>query len=223
MRKQFNAKLQHIFLLLPLLFACSFVMANAQKAVSKPKIVLPTAKTLKAGKIRFALGKTQKTVDLSSDISGCLTVEDRTDPKAGRWDVTDFQIIDKVAKNNKFYFLLLASAGGNCNVQGHCGATEDYTLIWLKLGKTLKVEDKKAAVVTSCHYASINMQSPNIYNEDGKHLPLKLEKGALTIEIEENADYAEREYKFSRIVYKHAEAEKGFEIISINRERPKTN
>ena len=168
------------------------------------------------GKARLTSGKLQSIINLSKDVSGCFQTYDATDPKRRKYDATGFDLIDSVKKGGSTYVVLLATAGGNCNVQGQCGATEDWTLIWLKLNQNLKVLAKKAAIVQSCFYDSFDLESEL---EEGK-TPFKMVKGELKVEYSENLYQKDLEYQYHTLTYKHAEAEKGLMIVSEKRQRP---
>ena len=174
----------------------------------------------KLGKAQIISGKASAVIDLSKDISGCLLIYDGTDPKLKKYDATGFNLLDSVRKNGAIYLVLVATSGGNCNVQGHCGATEDWTMIWLKLSNNLKVLDKKAVVVQSCHYGSIDLESIELDKNDVQKPP-KLVNGKLKIGYSENQYREDRDYIFHTLTYKKAEAEKGFTVKTEKRERPK--
>jgi hypothetical protein len=169
------------------------------------------------GRARLTSGKLQSVINLSKDVSGCFLTYDITDPKRREYDVTAFDLIDSVKKNGSLYLVLLGSANGNCHIQGQCGAAEDWTLVWLKLSPTLKVLDKKAAIVQSCLYNSIDLESEF---DEGK-TPLKMVNGELKVEYSENRYQQDLEYKYHTLTYKRSEAEKGFSIVTENRTRPK--
>lgn len=169
------------------------------------------------GKARITNGKLSSIINLSKDVSGCFLLYDGSDPQSKKADVTSFGVIDSVKKGGSIYVVLLATAGGNCNVQGMCGATEDWTLVWLKLNNNLKVLDKKAIVVQSCRYGNIDLETDF---EEGKR-PLKLVNGSLKIEYSENKYREDEDYKFHTLTYKKAEGEKGFRVVTDKRKRPK--
>jgi hypothetical protein len=169
------------------------------------------------GKFRLTSGKVSSVINLSKDVSGCFLLYDGSDPKSKKSDATSFDLIDSVRKNGSIYLLLLATAGGNCNVQGQCGATEDWTLVWLKLNKSMKVLAKKAAVVQSCRYSNIELES----ELETAETPFKLVNGKLKVEFSENLYNQDLDYKFHTLTYHKAATEKGFSIISEKRPRPK--
>jgi len=102
---------------------------------------------------------------------------------------------------------LLTSAQSNCNIQGYCGAATDYTLIWLKLGASLKLEEKKSAVIEDCK-SNIYIADPEF--ERLNEPPIKLVRGKLTIEYGNTLDDKVR--TLSRLVYDRNSPEQGFFI-----------
>jgi hypothetical protein len=174
--------------------------------------------------MKLTLGQTSRIIDLSKDISGCLTLYDGSISRTATFDATKFQIVDRVAKGDYFYFVILANAGSNCNVQGRCGAAQDNTLIWLKLNQQLQVEDRQTAIINSCYARDIDVIEGDIkYDDDGMSPTATMNNGTLTVEYDENRYTESAEYKVSRLVYKSAEAEKGFSITTEKKERPKDN
>lgn len=100
--------------------------------------------------IRIVAGTEWTLINLTDDISGCLDLFDPHSPKY-RWKLSlGIKVIDRVSKDDNRYLVLLAEAQSNCNVQGYCGAATDHTLIWLKLGAGLKLEEKQSAVIEDC-------------------------------------------------------------------------
>jgi hypothetical protein len=168
------------------------------------------------GRARVSTGKRMKALDLSRDISGCFRTYDGTDPRRKLSDATVFDVIDSVHKHGALYLVVLAKTGGNCNVQGYCGATQDLTLIWLKLSNDLTVLAKKAAVIESCHYSSVVLEPEG---EEGVN-PVKMINGGLKVTYSENKYQRDLDYRLNTLVYTRAEAENGFRIISEKRPRP---
>ena len=162
------------------------------------------------GKAKLTLGKTQKILDLSKDLAGCVMAYDRSDPKLKKFDVSSFRLIDSVTKGGAVYAVLLGVTIGNCNVQGQCGATDAYTLYWLKLSKTLTVLEKQVAVIQDC-MDDINM---------AEDTALALYKGTLTVKYDDNLYRESLDYSFSTLTYNHSEPEKGFFIKIEKRNRP---
>jgi hypothetical protein len=160
--------------------------------------------------IRIAAGTEQTLVDLTDDISGCLDLFDYSYPPPRKWkQPLEIKIIDRVGKDDKRYLVLLTRAQSNCNVQGFCGAATDHTLIWLKLGAALKLEEKKSAVIEKC--------KSNIYVNDSEYnkqdeLVIKLVRGRLAIEYGNTIDDDVR--TLSRLVYDRKFPEQGFVITT---------
>jgi hypothetical protein len=178
-------------------------------AQSKPAKLKATS--LKKGKVQLARGVVKSIIDLSRDVSGCITVYDRSDPKV-KMDTTNISLFDSVVKGGKTYVVLLAEINSGCNITGECGAATDTTLVWLKLNSALKVESKKAVVVQSCFWGDINLTE-----ESGD---IKLKGGKLSLQIETNLYKKDMEYSVSTITYDHAAPEKGLEVKTEKPKRP---
>ncbi len=164
------------------------------------------------GKAKITIGKSRSIINLSEAIAGCLMTYDGSDPESKKYDATSFDLIDSVKKDGSIYVVLLATAGGNCNVQGHCGAAESYTLFWLKLNNSLKLQKKNSVVVQNC------LDDLNL-TEDSE---IKLNQGVLKIQFEDNLDQENLDYTITRLIYKHREAEKGFIVKTKKRDRPQS-
>lgn len=163
------------------------------------------------GKVRITSGKTQSIINLSKDMAGCLMTYDITDPKRRKFDSTSFDLIDSVKKDGSIYVVLLGGSGGNCNVQGQCGASESSTLFWLKLSQTLKVQAKQIVIPEDC-LDDINLTDDSL---------IKMNKGVLSFEFEDNLYRQTLDYTVTKLIYKHSEPEKGFDIKTEKRDRPK--
>lgn len=208
------------------LILCSFVIllpaaARAQQKTLNSPNSLPLISTLPLGKARLTLGKISKIVDLSKNVSGCLSVYDGTDPKGARSSYKNYlKVVDKARKDDYLYIVLLASGQGNCNVQGMCGAATDYSLIWLKLDQKLTVADKKSVTVESCR-GNIELKKPELSETDYQNgFKLALQNKTLAVEFEENRDSEPNAYKYFRLTYNAAEPEKGFTVVDEKRSRP---
>src|SRR5262249_13530303 len=101
-------------------------------------------------RIRIVAGAVRTIVDLTEDVSGCLALFDPVYHKRVMYQSLGIKVLDRVGKDDKSYLVLLTKAQSNCNVQGQCGADSDYTLIWLKLSASLKLEEKKAVIIEDC-------------------------------------------------------------------------
>jgi hypothetical protein len=170
------------------------------------------ATSLKKGKVQLARGAVKSIIDLSKDVSGCITVYDRSDPKV-KMDTTNISLFDTVVKGGKTYVVLVAEINSGCNITGECGAATDTTLVWLRLNNRLKVESKKAVVVQSCFWGDINLTE-----ESGD---IKLKGGKLSLQIETNLYKTDLEYSVSTITYDRAEPEKGIVVKTEKPSRPK--
>ena len=208
------------------LILCSLIIflpanVHAQQTVINNQNKLPLVRTLSVGKARLTLGKITKIVDLSEDISGCLSVYDGTDPKRTRSNYRDYlKVVDKTRKDNYFYIVLLASGQGNCNVQGMCGAATDYTLIWLKLDEKLVVADKKSVTIENCR-GNLSLVKPQPTEDDYQNgFKLALQNKTLAVEFEEDRYSEPSAYKYYRLTYDAAEPEKGFTVIDEKRSPP---
>jgi hypothetical protein len=110
--------------------------------------------------------------------------------------------------------VLLTSAQSNCNVQGYCGAATDSTLIWLKLGAGLKLEEKQSSVVEDCR-ANVCVVVPD---DGAKEEPaVKLASGKLTVEYGNTFDDEIR--TLSQLVYDRRFPERGF-VITTKEKKP---
>jgi len=159
--------------------------------------------------IRVVAGTGRTLVNLTEEISGCLELFDSYPPKRVSKQPLGIRIIDRVRKDDKYYLVLLTEAQSNCNVQGHCGAASDYTLIWLKLGADLKLEEKKAAVIEDCQ-SNISLIDPV---DDAKEEPtFKLIRGKVTLEYGNMLD--DDVHTISRLVYDRKSPEQGLVITT---------
>ena len=160
-------------------------------------------------------------LDLSKDISGCIVAYDRSDPKAGKIDTTDFDKIDEVVKGGKTYLLLVSEINSGCNITGECGAATDLTLVWLKLNSRLQIESKKAVAVQSCFWGDINIDRRRrgpIRWRNGRQFRIK-ERRSFG-EFETNRFKAGLEYSVTSVKYDRAAAEKGLIVKTDKRTRP---
>jgi hypothetical protein len=161
-------------------------------------------------RIRIVAGAEQAYINLTDDVSGCL---DLFDPHSEtyRWKQPLWiKVIDRVRKDDKHYLVLLARAQSNCNVQGYCGAATDHTLIWLKLGAGLKLEEKKSAIIEDCK-SNIYLIDSAYDRLDGRPI-IKLVSGRLTVEYGKTLDDNVR--TLSRLVYDRKFSEQGFVITT---------
>src|SRR5262245_47987198 len=202
---------RHIITSIFLALICSQV-AQGKQTKPTPKSSGQNAAAIKvypagAKRIRIVAGKERTLIDLKDDISGCLKVYDPQSTKSIAEQPLGIRVKDRVSKNEKHYLVLLTSAQSNCNIQGYCGAATDYTLIWLKLGASLKLEEKKSAVIEDCK-SNIYIADPEF--ERLNEPPIKLVRGKLTIEYGNTLDDKVR--TLSRLVYDRNSPEQGFFI-----------
>jgi hypothetical protein len=167
-------------------------------------------------RIRIVAGKERTLIDLTDDISGCLDLFDPHAPRPIAKRTLGLKVIDRVGKDDNYYLVLLTSAQSNCNVQGFCGAATDHTLIWLKLGAGLKLEDKQAVVLENCR-SDIYINDPD-YNREYIP-PLKLVSGKLAVEYGKTLDDKDR--TLSRLAYDRKSPEQGFVITTIEKKSQK--
>jgi hypothetical protein len=165
-------------------------------------------------RIRIVAGAKRTLVDLTDDVSGCLDLFDPHTPKWRLKQPLGIKVIDRVRKDEKNYLVLLTSAQSNCNVQGYCGAATDSTLIWLKLGAGLKVEEKQSAVIVGCR-TNIDIADPQYDRQD--KLVIKLVRGRLAIEYGNTFDDDVR--TLSQLVYDRKFPERGF-VITTKEKKP---
>jgi len=160
-------------------------------------------------------------VDLSNDVSGCLDLIAPAFTRRIMKESLGIKVIDIVKKDDRLYLLLLAIAESNCNVQGYCGAARDQTLILLKLGAGLKLEEKKSVILGDCK-ANIEIIEPEVdYNFMGDPVVnLVFVDGKLTIvydKIVYGPDGDEEAHTSSRLVYDRNFPEQGFDISNIEK------
>jgi hypothetical protein len=165
-------------------------------------------------RIRIVAGTKRTLVDLTDDVSGCLDLFDPHTPKLKMKQPLGIKVIDRVRKDDKYYLVLQTIAQSNCNVQGHCGAATDSTLIWLKLGVDLKLEEKQSAVIVGCR-AGIDVADPPYGRQ--YELVIKLVRGKLTIEYGKTFNDDVR--TLSQLVYDREFPERGF-VITTKEKKP---
>jgi hypothetical protein len=140
--------------------------------------------------IRIVVGTQRALVDLKDEVSGCLALFDSYPPRRIVKQPLGVKVVDRVRKDDKYYLILLTQAQSNCNIQGQCGAASDFTLIWLKLDASLKLEEKKSAVVEDCRSNIFVIvpegESPIREPEDGPKI--KLNGGKLAIDYGNSFD-----------------------------------
>jgi hypothetical protein len=166
-------------------------------------------------RIRIVAGTERTLVNLTDDVSGCLELFDPTISQRRTREPLRIKVIDSVSKDDRHYLVLLAWAQSNCNVQGHCGASTDHTLIWLKLDSGLKLEKKQSAVIVDCR-TSIDMIDTEYDSQD--RLIIKLVRGRLAIEYGDTFDDNVR--TLSQLAYDRKFPERGF-VITTKEKKPR--
>src|SRR5205085_702543 len=105
-------------------------------------------------KIFISKGKIRSNIDLSRDVAGCNYVSREQKRELDKTDCASspatFKLIDATVKNSQTFLVIQSNAMGNCNVCGQCGASEAYTLIWLKLNPRLRVINKQSIPLNYC-------------------------------------------------------------------------
>ncbi len=183
--------------------------AKQGKPASTPKGKMAPIK-LSAGvgkQLRVVSGTNRAIINLTEDIAGCLTLFDPSMSSKRIKQPLGVKLLDQVSKNEKYYLIVLASAQSNCNVQSHCGAASDYTLIWLELDANLHLTRKQAEAIELCR-SDIYVLDPQSNDQDAP--PLKLTKGKLVIEYGSSDSGQARTN--SKLVYDRTSPEQGFVI-----------
>lgn len=176
---------------------------------------------VRAGKISVSFGRVRSVIDLSKEIAGCTAVAGNfrrgLEAKGCAASPATLKLIDSTTKNNQSFLVVLSEAMGNCNVCGQCGASDAFSLIWLKLNARLRIIEKKSVPLEYC-LENVSIVSDLIsFNEQTQQsqLQLKFINDVLTVEYEktifgDNSDTAN--YDFSHLEYNRKTPEKGFVI-----------
>lgn len=181
-----------------------------------------------AGKISVTRGKLRSLIDLRRDTSGCAYVSGAQkrslDAKGCAAPPASFQLVDATTKNSQTYVVVQTEAMGNCNVCGQCGASESFTLIWLKLDARLRLLEKKAVPIDSCYEDIALVEGGVSFNEETQDTSLKLSfvNNVMSLAFEkkifnDNSDVSG--YDFSQLLYDRKTPEKGFVIKTEKREK----
>lgn len=202
-----------------LIFLSGLILISSLSAnvIAQTKTAKLKVTSLKKGKVQLSRGAVKSVLDLSKDVSGCIVVYDRSEPKT-KIDTTNFSAVDSVVKGGKTYLLLLAEINSGCNITGQCGAATDLTLVWLKLNSSLRLEQKKAVIVQSCFWEDINIIDEESGDETDASGYFKLKNGVLSLQFETNRYHTEQDYSVSTVTYDHSQPEKG---IAVKIEKPK--
>ena len=191
--------------------------AQGRQAKSQPTSRAQNAAAIKVfparGKqIRVVVGTQRALLDLKEEVAGCLDLFDSYPPKRIVKQPLRIKVIDRLRKDDKYYLVLITQAQSNCNVQGHCGAASDFTLFWLKLDASLKLEEKKAAVSEDCR-SNISVISPvsDAPASDEEEWPaVKLVGGTFAIEYGNDPD--DSDHTVSHLKYDRKFPEQGLVI-----------
>jgi len=186
-----------------------------------------TLKQAGFGKITIAKQNLRAVVDLSKDIAGCVYVTGKNKRELDKIGCTaspaTFRLIDAQTVKNQHFLIVLSEGAGRCNVCGQCGASDAFTLVWLKLDARLRVLDKKSVPVEYC-LENISIVSPDydVEANTNERLALKFADDVLRVEFEKRK-YGETEseenyYEFTTLEYNRKTPEKGF-VIKIEKRK----
>lgn len=162
-------------------------------------------------KIRVTLGAKNRVVDLGNEVSGCTELYDPAQPSRPIHDSIRVGTIDRSFRGRKHYLVIWAMANANCNVQGHCGAGEDCTLVWLRLDENLKPEKTQAVVVKECRAET---GIPDM-DEENPGSCLQMQQGKLTVRF---GDLISDDPAWSWLVYDRNACEKGLIVTAAKTE-----
>lgn len=104
------------------------------------------------GEFVLAEGRRAVRVNLANRLAGCTAgLYDGSDPKSRpEGGEATTRVLDLVRRGNGWFLTFQATLQANCNVMGECGAGRAVTLVWLRLGADLRVQDRQTAVVADC-------------------------------------------------------------------------
>lgn len=189
-------------------------------------------RSIGAGKISVSKGKLRSTIDLSKEVAGCTAVAGDFRrvlvEKGCAAPPATLKLVDSQTRNKQYFLVVQSEAMGNCNVCGQCGASESFSLIWLKLDAQFRVVEKKGVPLDYC-IGNISLVNNSIsFNEETQEskLQLKFVGDVLTIEYEktlfgDNSDISG--YDFSHLEYNRKTPEKGFVIKTEKRAQSSNN
>ncbi len=171
------------------------------------------------GGIAVAKGRIHSVIDLSREVNGCAYVSGKQKRELNKSSCASppatFKLLDTIVENNQTFLVVQSDAMGNCNVCGHCGASEAYALIWLKLDVRLRVVNKQSIPIDDC-LANISSSAVKAHENDNlSDLRLSFKKNTLTVVFEKtifNANSDISGYEFSTLEYDRKTPEKGFII-----------
>ncbi|MBK6796480.1 MAG: hypothetical protein IPG76_06750 [Acidobacteria bacterium] len=182
-------------------------------SATKQKPALPAVTRAGNTSLRLAIGADSAIVDLKNDIQGCVgkLYDSFSTMKVVGKAIPKIKVLDRVAKDNNYYVVVLTTATSNCNIQGQCGAADDLTLIWLKLDSRLKLEGKKAIAIEQCR-AFLHLVEPEL-DYDG-NTSIKLSSGKLNVKFADEMDFNDEKHTLSELVYDRSLPENGFIITT---------
>ena len=180
----------------------AWVVAGMAASALSPAAEFLSVASAGGKKIEVAFGRLRRVIDLDREVSGCTELYDPAEPSGRIHDSARIGVIDWVYQNRKHYLVLWTLANANCNVQGHCGAGEDCTLVWLRLDESLKPEKRQALVVQECRAETgipeLDLEFP------GKHLCLA--DGKLEVKF---GDLISETPAWTHVLYEHDACENG--------------
>jgi hypothetical protein len=202
------------------LLVCMIVFVSINFAQTKSTIRL---KNIGQAKISITKGKLLSEIDLSDNVAGCAYVTNAYKKildndkvlKGCESPPANFKLIDSTEKDDFIYLIVWSEAMGNCNVCGHGGGTNSFSLIWLKLADDLKVIEKKSVDVEWYRNdIAVTKPKPKAYYNLSIWKPIFI-KDLMTIEFEktnykDNGDILD--YDFSHLEYSRKTPEKAFVI-----------
>jgi hypothetical protein len=175
-------------------------------------------KNIGRAKISITKGKLLSKIDLSENVAGCAYVKKRTyvfnNADCSAFDAS-FKLIDATEKDKTFYLVILSDAMGSCNVCGNGGASNAFSIIWLKLDSNLKMLEKKSVPIDYSRNEIYILRPKPIPHDNLSTLNLKFIKDILTVEFEKiNYDTNGKPtiYNFSHLEYNRKTPENGFVV-----------
>ena len=177
------------------------------------KPALPSVTRAGNTSLRLAIGADSAIVDLKNDIQGCVgkLYDTFSTMKVVGKAIPKIKVLDRVAKDNNYYVVVLTTATSNCNIQGQCGAADDLTLIWLRLDSHLKLEAKKAIAIEQCR-AFLHLVEPEL-DYDG-NASIKLSRGKLNVKFADEMDFDESKHTLTELIYDRSLPENGFIVTT---------
>lgn len=182
-------------------------------SATKQKPAFPAVTRAGNTRLRLAIGADSAVLDLKNDIQGCVgkLYDTFSTMKVVGKAIPKIKVLDRVAKDNNYYVIVLTTATSNCNIQGQCGAADDLTLIWLKLDSHLKLEGKKAIAIEQCR-AFLHLVEPEL-DYDG-NTSIKLSRGKLNVKFADEMDFDESKHTLTELIYDRSIPENGFIVTT---------